>query len=140
MDQNPKTREGDIPLKKEEKLWDRIRTFLERFREQAISVLTLGKLKLDATNFQRQRGQLFRKLGEEAYKLLKEEKFRKEEVQNLLERIDRINQSILDRMESISIMRANAALKNSKDSGLGNSPLNPASFEDKTEVDQRVHY
>src|SRR6266850_8375209 len=86
---------------KMEKVWSKALVALERGREELTKISKVGKLKFDLTRFQRDRLGLYRQLGEETYKLLKEGRFDVAEVERIIVRIDRISEQIESQQSNI---------------------------------------
>ena len=52
-------------------------------------------MKLDLTRLQRERAELYRKLGQETHKLFKEDRFQRDDIERLLVRIDQVSEQIV---------------------------------------------
>jgi cob(I)alamin adenosyltransferase len=73
---------------------DRALSAIERGREELTKISRVGRLKLDLAQLQRDRRAVYRKLGEDTYKLLKEDRFAAADVESLLVRLDQANDQI----------------------------------------------
>ncbi len=81
-------------MEKSDRIWDRAIEALERGKEELTKISRVGRMKLDLTRLQRERAELYRKLGEETHKLFKEDRFHRQEIERLLVRIDQVTEQI----------------------------------------------
>jgi len=69
----------------------------KKVKEEADSLSTRGKLKIDLTTLKSKRGSEFKKLGQKVHRLLEEGKYDISEVEEDVARIDRLAEEIRDR-------------------------------------------
>jgi len=87
--------------------WQKARFMLEQYRAQSTTFLKVGKLKWDSTTCQRERSELYRRLGEKAYQLLNEGRFEPSDVQQLVAKINDLTNRIDKHQTAIQDMAQN---------------------------------
>ena len=76
--------------------------FLRKVKEEANTLSTKGKLKLDVRSLKKQRGFEFQKLGKKVYLLLEEESYNIPEAEMNRARIEELTKEIEDREKKLS--------------------------------------
>jgi hypothetical protein len=84
-----------------DRIRDRLLSFLEWLRQELTKLFQVGKLKVDATSLQRERGAVYQELRKKAHELLKQGQLQSEELKPTAERIDLLTKRIEERREAL---------------------------------------
>ena len=101
---------------KVERAWDRALTALGKHSEEIKRISRVGKLKIENTRLQKERDAVYCSLGVQTYRLLKESRFDPAELQELISKVDDVNELIENKKKEIDSIASQSQITRTKSS------------------------